>query len=306
MAEPKRDITCFGVAWEVAPSENNQSKLFFLTGRHIGLEFGNLLSDYFVLSQFPFKKGLGHLCLFLNAARGQLIEIGAFVVRIPEILDLDHAHLNQGLQAVVGLAQGYTHDPGQVPLTDLRLLLDDFKDAVAGIKVHGGGAGSRGKIQGARGKSDMVVQFFLTEGLPLFPGLLRSTRNDLFQVHGSRVSCSTLERNVSSLPDIGQGVKGDIRLKVQGVGAGAAWQSRGFGLRGHRYFLDCFATLAMTAFPSLSPLSSRILPLAPPPSLRGAEGRGSPGVLTEGLQSFQIAFLVGKSRWASKTVRTVT
>lgn len=104
---------------------------------HIGLEFGNFLLNYFELSQFTFEEGAGDVRLFLDAARGQLIEISDLIVGITEILDLDRAHFNQGLQTVVGLTQGYAHEPGQIPLADFGLLLNDFKDAVAGVQIHG-------------------------------------------------------------------------------------------------------------------------------------------------------------------------
>ena len=102
----------------------------------VGLQFGYFLLDYFVFLQFALKESFGYLRLFLNTAGGQLIEIGYLAFGITEIPDLDQTHLDQGLNAVVGLAQGYPHEPGQVALAEFRLLLDDFKDAVAGVDIH--------------------------------------------------------------------------------------------------------------------------------------------------------------------------
>lgn len=76
------------------------------------------------------------LGFYLYAAGGELVEVSDFVRILAEVFRFYSALVNQGAQAVIGLAQGYAQFFCKLALGQIRFVFDDFKDFVFGGFLH--------------------------------------------------------------------------------------------------------------------------------------------------------------------------
>ena len=67
--------------------------------------------------------------LFIYASRGQQVYIGELVIATLKILGLDETLFHQRLEAIVGFAKADAKLPRQLPLSELRVFLDQTHDA---------------------------------------------------------------------------------------------------------------------------------------------------------------------------------
>ena len=81
----------------------------------------------------------GEAGLGLDAGRGEQVGVGAFVVAVAEVLDLEPALIDDGADAVVGTAQTQAQGLGEVTLGGLGVGRQVLEDAVVVFFVHGWG-----------------------------------------------------------------------------------------------------------------------------------------------------------------------
>ncbi len=79
-------------------------------------QFPDLPFQTIIFLQLALQEVEGCSRLFFDAAGGQLVEVGNLVVGTLEIIDLDQASLNQGLDKIIYLAQTDAQTGGKLPL----------------------------------------------------------------------------------------------------------------------------------------------------------------------------------------------
>ena len=95
--------------------------------------FFNLRTQIFILSYFASQEALGQRGFVFDARRRQDVQITVFVLAVVEIAGFDQAFFDQGLQAEVDLAETHAQLFGQLALADVRIVLNAFKNLVAGV-----------------------------------------------------------------------------------------------------------------------------------------------------------------------------
>ena len=101
-----------------------------MSGGDLGPELGDLLFQRLVFLQLALQKAHGDAGLGFDAAGGQEVGVGEFVVAVPEVGGLDPAALDQCVDAVVEAADADAEDLGEVPLAGLRLLREVLEQSV--------------------------------------------------------------------------------------------------------------------------------------------------------------------------------
>jgi len=96
-------------------------------------ELGDFLRQCLVFLQFALQEAHGDAGLGLDAAGGEEVGVGEFVVAVPEVGDLDPAALDECVDAVVEAADADAEDLGEVPLAGLGLLREVLEQAVTHV-----------------------------------------------------------------------------------------------------------------------------------------------------------------------------
>jgi hypothetical protein len=109
----------------------------------LGLEFGGQLFDFGfegrVFGPLALEEAGGEAGLGLDAFRGEQVGVGAFVVAVAEVLDLEPALIDDGADAEIGAAQTQAQGLGEVALGGLGVGRKVLEDLVVAFFVHGGG-----------------------------------------------------------------------------------------------------------------------------------------------------------------------
>ena len=78
-----------------------------------GLDLGLDLGVFF---QAALEESVGQVELCLYASGGEVVGVGQAVVRVPEVLQLDVALVDEAGQTIIDAAQGHTHVSAELPL----------------------------------------------------------------------------------------------------------------------------------------------------------------------------------------------
>jgi hypothetical protein len=108
--------------------------VFLARGRfRLVLQLLDLALQRFVFVQLAAQESRRDHGFFLDALGRQEIEIGALVVAVAEIVDLDEALLDQRLQAEVDAPKAKAQLVGDPPLAGVRVGLQQLQDPVASL-----------------------------------------------------------------------------------------------------------------------------------------------------------------------------
>ena len=78
-----------------------------------GLDLGLDLGVFF---QAKLEEPVGQSQLCLYASGGEMVAVGQAIVRVPEVLQLDVALVDEAGQTIIDAAQGHTHVSAELPL----------------------------------------------------------------------------------------------------------------------------------------------------------------------------------------------
>lgn len=110
----------------------------------------NLLLDLLMLLQLPLQKPPCHSCLFGHRGRGELVEVGALVLAVAEVLCLHPSLLLESLQAIVELTQALAELGGELALGEIGIVLQSAEELVAVVVCEQGAEGELLVINGHR------------------------------------------------------------------------------------------------------------------------------------------------------------
>ena len=104
----------------------------------VSLQSLNLLLNLLMLLQLPLQKPPRHPRLFRHSGRGELVEVGALVLAVAEVLHLYPSLVLESLQAIVELAQAVAELGGELALGEVGVVLQGAEELVAvGVCEHG-------------------------------------------------------------------------------------------------------------------------------------------------------------------------
>src|SRR6185503_12021692 len=99
----------------------------------LALQLLELALERLVLLELSLQEARGHLRFLLDAARREVIQIRPLVGVVAEVVRLDQALLDQCLDAEIYSAETDTELICDSPLARMRVGLEQFEDAVAGL-----------------------------------------------------------------------------------------------------------------------------------------------------------------------------
>ena len=74
--------------------------------------------------------------LFRDAHGREKVGVAPLVIRLLKVIQLDPAHINQGLNQIVGLTQAHAQRLSQLALSKVGLLLKDLERAIFELLVY--------------------------------------------------------------------------------------------------------------------------------------------------------------------------
>ena len=100
---------------------------------HFTFELFDFFLQLVVFGQFAFQEAGGDLGFLLYALWRQLVEVFALVFAFIEVTRLDHAFVDEGVEAIVCFPEADAQLSGQGSLAGVRVLLQLFQQFVAGF-----------------------------------------------------------------------------------------------------------------------------------------------------------------------------